>query len=83
MSHECHAKGCRIEVPPKLLMCPRHWWMVPLALRRRVWQTYRLGQDIDKDPTDEYLEAAQDAINAVEKKEREGGTTVEPLGRRR
>lgn len=67
--HLCHAKGCPVTVPPKLLMCPTHWRMVPPAAQRAVWATYVKGQEIRKDPTDAYLAAADAAILAVAKKE--------------
>lgn len=63
--HYCHAKGCRTEVPPKLLMCARHWRMVPRSLQQAVWRTYRPGQEVDKRITDRYVEAATAAINHV------------------
>lgn len=68
--HFCHALGCKVEVPPKLLMCLRHWRMVPKDLQARVWRTYRPGQEITKDPTEEYLEAADTAIRAVAQAEK-------------
>lgn len=69
MSHVCHAKGCSVPVPPKLLMCRKHWRLVPRALQRQVWAHYRAGQEIDKRPTMEYLDVADEAIRAVAKKE--------------
>lgn len=63
--HTCHAEGCTRVVPPRLLMCPRHWAMVPPALQAGVWRHYRTGQEIDKRPTREYLDAAHAAIAAV------------------
>jgi hypothetical protein len=70
VSHTCHARGCTKRVPPKMLMCLAHWKMVPLALQREVWRTYKPGQEITKDPTGEYLDAADAAIDAVAQKER-------------
>lgn len=67
--HTCHAKGCDVRVPPKMLMCRRHWYMVPKALRDAIWDTYREGQEIDKRPSGEYLDAANAAIEAVAVKE--------------
>ena len=55
------------EVQPKLLMCVRHCYMVPFPLRASVWYEYRAGQEIDKMPSDAYLLAMRDAINAVAK----------------
>ena len=69
VNHVCHAENCKVQVPPKLLMCRRHWFMVPKLLRDRVWATYRPGQEIDKRPTREYLEAATAAIEAVYRRE--------------
>lgn len=65
MIHLCHAIDCSERITPKLLMCPRHWYMVPAALRKQVWQTYRPGQEVDKCPSKEYLEVAKQAINLV------------------
>jgi hypothetical protein len=54
--HRCRAVACAVEVEPHLLMCKRHWFMVPKPLRQRVWQTYRAG---------DYLDAAKAAIAAI------------------
>lgn len=70
MTHICHAKGCTVAVPPKLLMCRRHWYMVPKPLRDAVWTYYRPGQETSKfSPSPPYLQAARAAIEAVEKAE--------------
>lgn len=63
--HLCHAVGCNERVLPSRLMCPRHWFMVPETVRRRVWQTYRPGQEVDKKPSGPWLFAAREAINHV------------------
>lgn len=68
-NHTCHAKGCNRIVPPKLLMCANHWRRVPVHLQREVWKHYRPGQEVDKNPADEYLQAAENAIEAVAEKE--------------
>jgi hypothetical protein len=65
MSHLCHATGCEREVEPKLLMCLKHWRMVPRPLQRAVWAQYRSGQEDDKRPSREYLAAADAAINDI------------------
>lgn len=67
--HHCHADGCTRNVPPRLLMCGKHWRMVPQHLQDRVWATYLPGQEITKTPSNEYLIAARNAINAVAEKE--------------
>ena len=53
-----------------MFMCRTHWFMVPLALRREIWRTYRPGQEADKDPSDAYIEAAKAAKAAVAQAER-------------
>lgn len=68
-AHLCHARGCNKEVKPALLMCARHWRMVPRNLQQAVWDTYVPGQEITKTPTPEYLTAAGDAVRHVAKKE--------------
>lgn len=67
--HPCHAEGCDVEVPPKMLMCLKHWRRVPKLLQQRIWATYVAGQEIRKDPTDAYMEAQEAAVEAVAQKE--------------
>ena len=61
MTHFCHWPGCRIEVPPKLWGCKPHWFRLPKAIRDAIWESYRLGQEISKTPSAEYLVAARSA----------------------
>jgi hypothetical protein len=70
LAHRCHAIGCDLEVPPAMLMCRRHWFLCPKPLRREVWRLYRSGQEVRKDPSDDYLAAARAAIEAVAEIER-------------
>lgn len=69
--HHCHAWGCSVSTSPEMLMCRRHWFMVPKSLRDRVWAAYRSGQCEDKRPSDEWHRAADEAIKSVYTKERE------------
>lgn len=41
--------------------CKPHWFMLPKELRDRIWGTYRPGQEIEQNPSDEYLAAARAA----------------------
>lgn len=75
MSHTCHAIECEIPVAPKLLMCRKHWFMVPPKLRSRVWATYQDGQCDTFDPTSAYCQAAKTAVIAVAEKE---GRKIDP-----
>ncbi len=63
-AHWCYAEGCEVEVPPRMLMCLRHWRMVPRDLQDAIWRTYRPGQEIDKCPSEEYMVAQRRAIAA-------------------
>jgi hypothetical protein len=59
MSHTCHWPGCRKEVPPAMWGCKPHWFALPKPLRDRIWATYRPGQEIDKRPSESYMDAAE------------------------
>jgi hypothetical protein len=52
-----------------MLMCRRHWFMVPKNLRDRVWATYRPGQCDDKQPSEAWHLAADAAIRHVAARE--------------
>lgn len=68
MTHTCHAIGCSKPCPPSHLMCERHWFMVPVPLRRAVWAALRNRQGNPKDPT--WLATAKAAIAAVVEEEK-------------
>lgn len=72
MPHTCHAVECEVAVAPQMLMCRRHWFMVPLKLRNRVWATYQDGQCDTFDPTSAYCQAAKAAVAEKE------GRTIDP-----
>jgi len=61
--HTCHAYGCTKKVPPRMFMCRPHWFALPKAKRDAVLAAYVPGQERRMDPSDEYLEAAMDAVN--------------------
>lgn len=67
--HICHAEGCEVGVPPKLLFCLKHWRMTPARIKAAVWREYRAGQEMTKTPTPEYLAVMAAAIEAVAKLE--------------
>lgn len=43
VTHECPASPCTEQIDPDMLMCPRHWYLVPKPLRRAVWIAWRRG----------------------------------------
>lgn len=58
MSHKCHWPGCNITVPPKLFACKPHWYALPAHLRAKIWRTYVPGQEVTKNPSQDYIDAA-------------------------
>lgn len=50
-------------------MCPQHWSLVAPALRDSIRATYRPGQEVDKEPSEQYLALAAVAIADVAHKE--------------
>lgn len=57
----CHAYECDVPVPPKMFACKAHWFALPKPLRDEIWRTYRPGQEIDKQPSGDYMDAAREA----------------------
>ncbi len=76
MKHLCHAIECETPVPPKMFMCLKHWRMVPKNMQDAIWRLYRPGQEIDKNPSWEYLDATVDAMRFVREKEKPGSTIL-------
>lgn len=73
--HTCHWVGCTTAVPPKMFACKAHWFKLPKPIRDRIWATYRPGQEVTKDPSPAYLEAAM-AARAWILAQQQGGQTA-------
>jgi hypothetical protein len=58
--HVCHWPGCETQVPPAMWGCRGHWFKLPKALRDKVWETYRPGQEIDRRPSEAYMNVANE-----------------------
>lgn len=67
--HICHAHGCNVEVPPKMFMCRKHWFMLPADMRSQVWHCYREGQEVEGNPSREYVEIAKACVVWIKNKE--------------
>lgn len=65
MTHLCHAVGCRVPVPPRMLMCRSHWRMVDPKNQDLIWATYVPGQEVRKDPSLAYLVAQAHIVAGV------------------
>lgn len=61
MTHTCHWNDCEVAVPPKMWGCKKHWFMLPKYIRDEIWAFYRPGQEVDKQPSEAYLDAAMHA----------------------
>lgn len=48
-----------------MLMCAKHWKIVPRTLQANVYATYVPGQERRKDPSAAYLRASERAIVSV------------------
>lgn len=66
-AHHCHANECPAPTDPELLMCPKHWRMVPKAMQDKVWKTFRARGNIGHDPASwaDYYDACADAVEHV------------------
>lgn len=54
--HDCHwPGGCDVETAAAQFCCYKHWRMIPRYLQQKVWAAYRIGQEVDKNPTREYM----------------------------
>ena len=40
--------------------CKFHWFCLPKYLRDKIWDTYVPGQEITKEPSEEYMEVAME-----------------------
>ncbi|NIQ00982.1 MAG: hypothetical protein GWO19_10955 [Nitrospinaceae bacterium] len=68
-THKCQAEGCGQRIDIKHFMCTRHWFMVPVTLRRVIKAGYRPGRVIDKLPSKVYDVAAVAALAIVKNNE--------------
>lgn len=65
--HKCHWPGCEKEVPPAMWGCKPHWYALPASIRRRIWATYKIGQEETLSPSSAYLAAAKEARDWIAK----------------
>jgi len=59
--HKCHWPTCTRRVAPKLWGCRGHWFLLPKRIREAIWIAYVPGQEVLKNPTTAYLDAAKAA----------------------
>lgn len=71
-THVCPVPGGTGEVDDDMLLCARHWYTVPKALRAALWAAWRNGKGMG---TAEHLAAMKACIRAAD-------TTLTCSGRR-
>lgn len=71
-THACCAKGCTTVIQAELLMCKKHWRMVPKEQQQAVWRYYRRGQSMATADV-QWRDAAERAILTVFEKEQRRG----------
>lgn len=59
-THHCHWPGCEVQVPPAKWGCLKHWYMLPIALRKKIWAAYEPGQELIASPSTEYIAVARE-----------------------
>ena len=70
--HHCHWPGCGKQVPPAMWGCKEHWFKLPKRLRDRIWAAFRPGQEVNRTPSREYLDAAIEVREWIESNYPEG-----------
>lgn len=63
--HHCHWPECGAQVPPAMWGCRKHWYMLPIVLRNRIWHCYSPGQEKNLTPSREYVAAARQVQDAI------------------
>lgn len=64
-THHCPIKDCDRQLPSHLLMCDRHWQILPQPLKKRVYATWNRGRPAN---LQDYLSAKKEAIECVDLK---------------
>lgn len=59
-SHHCHWPDCDRPCPPAAWGCRKHWYMLPAALRSKIWKAFQPGQEQTKTPSPEYVAVARE-----------------------
>ena len=66
MAHHCHLPGCRVSTPPRYLMCPKHWRLVPEDLAADVYATVDTRDKVCNGSWAPWWRAQAKAIHAVQ-----------------
>jgi hypothetical protein len=63
MKNVCHALMCNKKIGATMLMCKKHWFMVPKNLRDAIWETFFNGN------RESHLQNCSEARRIVAEKE--------------
>lgn len=63
--HRCPVRGCDVkDVDDEMLMCPRHWYMVPKPLQNSVYRAWQRGSGYGTKALAHAHRAAIESVNA-------------------
>ena len=65
----CRAPGCARVLQPHLFMCGKHWRMVPVGIKRRIWRNYSVSKAKSKNPPAEWEALIEEAVAAIDSAE--------------
>lgn len=66
-AHECAATGCSARLPHRLLMCAKHWRLVPGPLQSKLYRAYRKADTTGRAVLSQlYVDAVAERVAAVE-----------------
>jgi hypothetical protein len=65
-SYQCPVDPCLVKVSQSKFMCPRHWGMVPDALKQAVNEAWRKYQNDPRAHARELRLAQQEALESIQ-----------------
>ncbi len=83
MRHTCHNPNCGRPLPAHLVSHRSAWFALPKTLRDAIWRHYRAGQEDDKRPTMEYINALDACIKFWKERGTKCLTDVKPTSKER
>lgn len=72
--HHCHWPGCGKQVPPAKWGCYQHWMMLPKRFRDAIWSAYRVGQEVKRTPSRDYVKVAREVQDWIKERYNEDGS---------
>lgn len=63
--HKCAVRACPKMIDDRFLMCPLHWFKVPICLQTGIYNEYFSGLRRKAHPSPEYLALVDEALNHI------------------